>query len=67
MPYACARCTVRDADGAPYLRYFNRKMKREALVPIGVELEQHIVEHRVELEARLPWRRAVPPGLQSSR
>ena len=27
-------CVVTDADGAPYLRYRNRKMKREALVPI---------------------------------
>jgi hypothetical protein len=27
-------CVVRDADCAPYLRYYNRKMKREALVPI---------------------------------
>jgi integrase len=31
-------CIVRDADGAPYLRYYNRKMKREALVPIDEEL-----------------------------
>src|SRR5689334_3853487 len=27
-------CLARDADGAAYLRYFNHKMKREALVPI---------------------------------
>jgi site-specific recombinase XerD len=27
-------CIVRDGDGAPYLRYLNHKMKREALVPI---------------------------------
>jgi integrase len=27
-------CIARDADGAPYLRYWNHKMKREALVPI---------------------------------
>lgn len=26
-------CTVTDDSGAPYLRYFNHKMKREALVP----------------------------------
>ena len=32
-------CVVRDADGAPYLRYYNRKMKREALVPVDEELE----------------------------
>ena len=37
-------CVVRDADGAPYLRYSNRKMKREALVPIDEELEP--ADHR---------------------
>ena len=31
-------CITCDADGAPYLRYFNHKMKREALVPIDEEL-----------------------------
>jgi integrase len=28
-------CITRDKDGAPYLRYLNHKMKREALVPIA--------------------------------
>ena len=32
-------CVVLDADGAPYLRYLNHKMKREALVPIDEELD----------------------------
>jgi len=27
-------CLVAHADQAPYLRYFNHEMKREALVPI---------------------------------
>jgi len=31
-------CIVADQHNAPYLRYFNRKMKREALVPISDEL-----------------------------
>ena len=31
-------CVVTDADAAPYLRYFNHKMKRDALVPIDEEL-----------------------------
>ncbi len=35
-------CVVRDGDGAPYLRYVNRKMKREALVPIDEEVEQAV-------------------------
>lgn len=38
-------CIVRDRDGAPYLRYLNHKMKREALVPIDEELEHAITEH----------------------
>ena len=40
LPYDCA---VQDADGAPYLRYYNRKMKREALVPINEQLQALIV------------------------
>lgn len=35
-------CVVTDADGAPYLRYYNTKMKREALVPIDDELHAMI-------------------------
>jgi len=31
-------CTVADDSGAPYLRYRNHKMKREALVPVDDEL-----------------------------
>lgn len=37
-------CITRDKDGAPYLRYLNHKMKREALVPIDEELERAIAE-----------------------
>jgi len=33
-----AGCVIRDAAGAPYLRYYNHKMKREALVPVDEEL-----------------------------
>jgi hypothetical protein len=47
-------CIVRDADGAPYLRYINHKMNREALVPIDEELEHSIGEHRQRLQARWP-------------
>ena len=35
-------CIVRDADQAPYLRYLNHKMSREALVPIDEELQAAI-------------------------
>ncbi len=33
-----ADCLVTDVDGAPYLRYVNHKMKRDALVPIDEQL-----------------------------
>ncbi len=36
-----------DAEGAPYLRYFNHKMKREALVPIDEHLRQAITDQQV--------------------
>lgn len=36
-------CLVTDPEGAPYLRYFNHKMKREALVPIDEQLQALIV------------------------
>jgi len=39
-------CIVLDAEGAPYLRYFNHKMKREALVPIDEHLRQAIVDQQ---------------------
>ena len=35
-------CVAYDADGAPYLRYYNHKMRREALVPIDSELHDQI-------------------------
>lgn len=49
-----AGCVVRDADGAPYLRYRNRKMKREALVPIDEELEELIARQRERNRERWP-------------
>jgi site-specific recombinase XerD len=52
-------CVVRDADGAPYLRYFNHKMDREALVPIDEELEQAIGEQSKRLQGRWPQSTAV--------
>jgi integrase len=47
-------CVVTDADGAAYLRYYNHKMKREALVPIDEQLQSLIDERRREVAAR--WR-----------
>jgi integrase len=47
-------CVVRDADGAPYLKYHNRKMKREALVPLDEELEMLITRQRERNRERWP-------------
>jgi integrase len=41
-----ADCIVRDGDGQPYLRYYNHKMKREALVPVDDELVTEIGRQR---------------------
>ena len=35
-------CVLHDGQGAPYLRYFNTKMRREAAIPIDEELEAAI-------------------------
>jgi ferredoxin len=35
-------CLLHDGQGAPYLRYFNTKMRREAAVPLDEELEAAI-------------------------
>jgi integrase len=35
-------CLLADGQGAPYLRYFNHKMRREAAVPVDEELEAAI-------------------------
>lgn len=35
---------IKDKAGAPYLRYLNHKMKREAVVPIGTDLADKITE-----------------------
>jgi integrase len=53
-------CVVTDTDGAPYLRYFNHKMKREALVPVDEELHHLIGEQQQQLLQRWP---AGPPWL----
>jgi len=45
---------VADADGAPYLRYFNHKMKREALIPIDEELHGLIRKQQRQILGRWP-------------
>jgi integrase len=55
LPWDCA---VTDADGAPYLRYYNTKMKREALVPIDDELRAMISAQHDRV--RLQWPDGTP-------
>jgi integrase len=47
-------CLARDGDGAAYLRYFNHKMKREALVPIDEEAEAWIAAQQQHVAAAWP-------------
>ena len=47
-------CVVTDRDGAPYLRYSNHKMKREALVPIDDELHAEISSQQQRVLQRWP-------------
>ena len=47
-------CLVTDADGAPYLRYYNTKMKREALVPIDDELARRTAAQQQRVLLRFP-------------
>ncbi len=47
-------CLARDGDSAAYLRYFNHKMKREALVPIDEEAEAWIAARRRRVAAAWP-------------
>ncbi|MGI9008001.1 MAG: tyrosine-type recombinase/integrase [Streptosporangiaceae bacterium] len=54
---ACALafdCILRDGQGAPYLRYFNHKMRREAAVPIDEELEAEICAQQRRVAGRWP-------------
>ena len=54
---ACALgfdCLVHDGQGAPYLRYLNHKMRREAAVPIDEELQTEIRAQQTRVAARWP-------------
>jgi site-specific recombinase XerD len=59
-------CMTHGADGQPYLRYWNVKLKREAILPIPPQLEEQIIrqgrwldEERRETKYLLPGKR--PP------
>jgi integrase len=47
-------CVILDASRAPYLKYFNHKMKREALVPIDDELRQQVAGQQSRALERWP-------------
>lgn len=47
-------CLVRDNHGAPYLRYRNHKMARDAVVPIGDDLASAVTEQQASVAARFP-------------
>ena len=47
-------CVATDDSGAPYLRYRNHKMKREAVVPIDDELPELIREQQQRVLGRYP-------------
>jgi len=47
-------CLAQDQHGAPYLRYRNHKMRRDALVPIDARLAGAIAERQRLVRARFP-------------
>jgi len=47
-------CVARDSQGAPYLRYYNTKMKREALVPMDEELAAGIRGQQERVTSQWP-------------
>jgi integrase len=47
-------CVVRDNQSAPYLRYYNTKMNREALVPIDEELAAGIRAQQERVTSQWP-------------
>jgi integrase len=49
-------CLLHDGQRAPYLRYFNNKMRREAAVPIDEDLEREIHAQQQRVAARWPER-----------
>jgi integrase len=47
-------CLLNDGQGAPYLRYFNTKMRREAAVPIDEELQAAIGDQQRRVLGQWP-------------
>ena len=65
-------CLVHDGQGAPYLRYTNHKMRRDAFVPIDTDLAEAITAQQQAVLDRvhrtgLPAAAAHPqPGRQAA-
>ena len=47
-------CIARDPQGAPYLRYYNTKMRREAFVPLDEELTADIRSQQQRVTSQWP-------------
>jgi hypothetical protein len=47
-------CITRDEQGAPYLHYTNHKMRRDAFVPIGVDLAAAVGFQQQRVLADIP-------------
>ena len=47
-------CLIHDGQGAPYLRYYNTKMRREAAAPIDEELQADIRAQQNRVVSRWP-------------
>lgn len=54
-------CVVADAEQAPYLRYVNHKMRRQALVPIDEQLHALVVEQQTRVMDKSPAPRVLFP------
>jgi len=54
-------CIVRDAQQAPYLRYWNHKMRREGLVPIDDDLADQITAQQRRVLDRWPYPQVLLP------
>ncbi|WP_159697760.1 tyrosine-type recombinase/integrase [Arthrobacter sp. 18067] len=55
-------CVVRDGQNAPYLRYRNHKMSREAFTPISEEMAGAITERAAEVLSSIPSAQCLAPA-----
>jgi integrase len=60
-------CLASDGSGAPYLRYFNHKMSREALVPVDEQLAQHIRGQQARAQRQHPAPAVLFPQAKANR